>query len=142
MGLDLLKDKTGDYDLIAEKTIKFKFFNFMISGIPDLLLLPISNQSAQVWDFKTGRITEESLKHYWLQLSTYAYALYQLGRIDKALEIKLVLCFVDQQKLQEKTITWSDCMKELYPLWVSQNAPWKINADHCSQCFYGDICPR
>jgi ATP-dependent helicase/nuclease subunit A len=140
--LDLLKDKTGDYDLIAEKTIKFKFFNFMISGIPDLLLLPISNQSAQVWDFKTGRITEESLKHYWLQLSTYAYALYQLGRVDKALEIKLVLCFVDQQKLQEKTITWSDCVKELYPLWVSQNAPWKINADHCSQCFYGDICPR
>ena len=140
--LDLLKEKSVDYELIAEKTIKFKFFNFMISGIPDLILFPLSNQNAQVWDFKTGGITEASLKHYWLQLSTYAYALYELSRIHKGSEIKLVLCFVDQQKLIERTITWSDCVRELYPLWVSQNAPWKINADHCSQCFYGDICPR
>lgn len=140
--LDLLKAKVCDYELIAEKPIKFKFFNFMISGIPDLLLMPLSNKTAQVWDFKTGRITQESLKHYWLQLSVYAYALYELGRVDKTLEIELVLCFVDQEKLLHETMTWEKCRQELYPLWVSQNQPWKTNPDHCTQCSYGDICPR
>lgn len=140
--LDLLKEKTTDYELIAEKPVKFKFFNFMISGIPDLLLMPLSNKIAQVWDFKTGRITQESLKHYWLQLSVYAYALYELGQVDKTLEIELILCFVDQQKLLQETINWERCRQELYPLWVSQNQPWKTNPDHCTQCSYGDICPR
>jgi ATP-dependent helicase/nuclease subunit A len=140
--LDLLKDLQTDFELIPEKQIKFKLFNFMISGIPDLVLMPKGNQKAQVWDFKTGRITQENLDHYWLQLSTYAYALYELGQIDKDLEVDLVLCFVDQKKTIQKMVTLKKCEKDLYPIWRSQNDPWKVNLDHCAQCSYGSICPR
>lgn len=140
--LDLLKQKESDYQLIAEKQIKFRFFNFMISGIPDLVLMPKGKQKAQIWDFKTGKITQDNLAHYWLQLSTYAYALFELGQIDKSSEVELVLCFVDQEKLIEKTINLTTCHTDLYPIWRSQNDPWKVNLDHCSQCSYSTICPR
>jgi ATP-dependent helicase/nuclease subunit A len=140
--LDLLKEKQGDFDLIAEKQIKFRFFNFMISGIPDLILMPKGKQKAQIWDFKTGKITQDNLAHYWLQLSTYAYALFELGQIEKSSEVELVLCFVDQEKLIEKSITLVACHSDLYPIWRSQNDPWKVNLDHCSQCSYSSICPR
>lgn len=140
--LNELKTKTDDYHLVSEKQIKFPFFDFMISGIPDLLLLPKDNQIAQVWDFKTGRITVEGLKHYWLQLSIYAYALYELRVIPRDRDIELVLCFVDQKKIIKETVNFENCRKDLYPIWRSQNEPWKVNLDHCSQCSYGSICPR
>jgi ATP-dependent helicase/nuclease subunit A len=141
--LDQLKAKTATYDLVPEKQIKFKFFNFMITGIPDLLCLPkVLNTRPQIWDFKTGRITSESLSHYWTQLSVYAYALYELDMVGPTQEIELVLCFVDEQKNLEKVITKEDCVSHLYALWRLQNEPWKTNTDHCSQCSYGSICPR
>jgi ATP-dependent helicase/nuclease subunit A len=140
--LELLKVQQADFELIPEKQIKFKLFNFMISGIPDLVLMPKGNQNAQIWDFKTGRITQESLNHYWLQLSTYAYALFELGQIPKTAEVELVLCFVDQKKMLTQKVTLTKCESDLYPLWRSQNDPWKVNLDHCSQCSYGSICPR
>lgn len=140
--LNLLKDLNNDFELIPEKQIKFRFFNFMISGIPDLVLIPRGKQKAQIWDFKTGRITQENLNHYWLQLSTYAYALYELGQIENSSEIELILCFVDQKKTLKETVTLEKCKNDLYPVWRSQNEPWKVNLDHCSQCSYGSICPR
>jgi ATP-dependent helicase/nuclease subunit A len=140
--LEQLKNFTDEYEFVSEKQIKFKFFNFMISGIPDLILMPKSNQKAQVWDYKTGRITQDNLEHYWLQLSTYAYALYELGQVQKNAEVELVLCFVDAQKTLTKIVNFEKCHTELYPIWRSQNEPWKVNLDHCSQCSYGSICPR
>ena len=140
--LSQLKELSTDFELIAEKPLKFKFFNFMISGIPDLILQPKGNQNAQVWDFKTGRITPENLGHYWLQLKVYAYALYELGRIPDSSEIELKLIFVDQKKILAETVTKQKCQRDLFPLWRSQNEPWKVNLDHCAQCSYGEICPR
>jgi ATP-dependent helicase/nuclease subunit A len=140
--LGLLKELASEFELIPEKSVKFKFFNFMISGIPDLLLMPKTDQNAEIWDYKTGRITQESLSHYWIQLKVYAYALYQLGRIPDSSEIVLKLVFVDQKKILEEKVTRAECEAELYPIWNSQNQPWKTNPDHCAQCSYGDICPR
>lgn len=140
--LNQLRELAPEFELVAEKALKFKFFNFMISGIPDLVLLPKGNQKAQIWDFKTGRITPEALSHYWIQLKVYAYALYELNRIPHGSEIELKLIFVDQKETLIETVTKLQCEKDLYPLWRSQNEPWKINSDHCSQCPYGDICPR
>ena len=114
----------------------------MISGIPDLILMPRENQKAQIWDYKTGRITQESLSHYWVQLKVYAYALYELERIPTSSEIILKLVFVDQKQILELTVTRAQCQSDLFPLWRSQNEPWKTNLDHCTQCSYGDICPR
>lgn len=140
--LDQLKELSSDFELIPEKALKFKFFNFMISGIPDLVLIPKTNKNAQIWDFKTGRITQENLNHYWVQLKTYAYALYELGWVQNSSEIELKLIFVDKKEILIERVTLSHCHDNLFPLWRSQNEPWKINSDHCSQCPYGDICPR
>ena len=140
--LNQLRDLCTDYEMIPEKSLKFKFFNFMISGIPDLLLMPKANQKAQIWDYKTGRITQENLSHYWVQLKVYAYALYELGRVPSSSEIILKLVFVDQKEILEINVNRSQCEGDLFPLWQSQNRPWQINSDHCAQCIYGDICPR
>jgi ATP-dependent helicase/nuclease subunit A len=140
--LDQLKELSVNYQLIAEKALKFRFFNFMVSGIPDLLLIPKTNQNAQVWDFKTGKMNKENLAHYWVQLKAYAYGLYQLQRVDFSSEIELKLIFVDHQQVLTEVVNFQRCQQDLYPLWQSQNQPWKINSEHCTQCSYGDICPR
>lgn len=140
--LDLLKDKVNDYDFDAEKPLKFKFFNFMISGTPDLIIQPKENGTFQIWDFKTGKITQENLQHYWLQLSIYAYGMYDLGKVDQNSQVEMVLCFVDEKKLLNLKIDFLQCREKLYPIWKSQNTPWKVNLDHCSRCVYGSICPR
>lgn len=141
--LDQLRGMSSDQQLISEKALKFKFFNFMISGIPDLIVIPKTNDKpTEVWDFKTGRITQESLGHYWIQLKTYAYALYELKRVEKSRPVLLRLCFVDQQKFIELIVDYPSIETELFELWRSQNEPWKINTDHCTQCTYGSICPR
>ncbi len=132
-----------DFDFVTEKPLKFKFFNFMISGIPDLLLLPKSaNHKAEIWDFKTGKITQDNLGHYWVQLKAYAYALYVLGLVSRETSIETKLCFVDKQKFVNLTVDWSMVGKDLFEVWRSQNEPWKTKTDHCGQCSYGDICPR
>ncbi len=141
--LNQLKPLKENYELIAEKSLKFKFFNFMISGIPDLYLLPKDPaHPAQIWDFKTGKITQTALSHYWIQLKVYAYALYHLGLIPRDKSIHLKLCFVDQKKFLDLSITFNTIHTELFDLWRMQNEPWRVNLDHCSQCTYGDICPR
>jgi ATP-dependent exoDNAse (exonuclease V) beta subunit len=132
-----------DFDFVSEKPLKFKFFNFMISGIPDLLLLPKkSGTPAEIWDFKTGRITQESLNHYWVQLKAYAYALYVLGMVPREDSIETKLCFVDEQKFLNLSVNWTMVHEDLFAVWKTQNEPWMTKTDHCSQCSYGDICPR
>lgn len=140
--LNQLKELSHEYELIAEKPLKFKFYNFMISGIPDLVLIPKSQQIAQIWDFKTGRITPENLNHYWVQLKAYAYALYELGRVPLSSEIELKLIFVDKKEVLSLKVTRLSCSQDLYPIWRSQNEPWSTKTEHCTQCPYGDICPR
>ncbi len=140
--LATLKKLQADYEMVPEQSLKFKFFNFMISGTPDLILFSKTQRNAQVWDFKTGRMTQDKLKHYWLQLTVYAYALYELGKVEKNHDIDLVLSFVDQKENLTEKVSWQHCTTILYPIWRSQNEPWNINSDHCSQCSYGDICPR
>jgi hypothetical protein len=140
--LHLLRENHKDFEFIPEKPLKFKFFNFMISGTPDLVLFPKTDKKAQVWDFKTGKITQENLQHYWLQLSVYAYGLYQLGSVPQDRALELILCFVDQKELLEQTVSYNDCVQRLFPIWRKQNEPWEKNLEHCAQCSYGSICPR
>jgi ATP-dependent helicase/nuclease subunit A len=141
--LSELKILQEDFDLVPEKALKFKLFNFMISGIPDLILYPKNSDCrAQIWDFKTGRITEENLGHYWIQLKTYAYALFTLGLVEKTEKIDVRLCFVDNKKFLDLAVDWDQLQPELFTLWNLQNEPWRVNLEHCAQCPYGDICPR
>jgi ATP-dependent helicase/nuclease subunit A len=131
-----------DFEFFSEVPIKFSLFNFMISGIPDLVLIPKADSSTQIWDFKTGIISETKLLHYWFQLYVYAYAHFILGKVDHNSKVILILSFVDEEKNISKTVTFDDCVEYLYPIWQSQSRPWIVNPEHCSQCPYGDICPR
>ncbi len=140
--LELLAQNRDAYLFVPEEQLKFRLFNFMVSGIPDLLLLPKTEGKAQVWDFKTGRLTQDNLTHYWVQLTCYASALYDLGKVAAAAEVELILCFVDEEKVLSRTVTKELCHEALYPLWLSQNEPWRTNPEHCGQCLYGSICPR
>jgi hypothetical protein len=141
-----LKELSGlvsDYQIISEEALKFPFFGFMISGIPDLVLFSRKTDGVtQIWDFKTGRKTDEKLVHYWTQLKIYAYAYYILGKTPMHKPTILKLSWVDQKKYSTLEITFEEVQTELFTLWQSQNSPWMIKTDHCSQCAYGDICHR
>lgn len=128
--------------LISEKPFKFKLFNYMISGIPDLIIQDKTSKSAEIWDFKTGKITQEKLHHYWFQLMAYAYGLFVTGEVSKENSIELKLSFVDEEKILGQMCSFSQVESELYKHWANINHPEKINPDHCCHCPYGDICPR
>jgi ATP-dependent helicase/nuclease subunit A len=140
--LEQLKPLRDCFEIISERPIKFQFFNFMISGIPDLILLPKNDQLAQLWDFKTGKTSQDNLTNYWLQLNVYAYALYQLKIVHFSAEIELKLIFVDQEKILTKKVSYEECHQYLFPIWQAQNTPWVVKTEHCPHCPYGDICPR
>jgi ATP-dependent exoDNAse (exonuclease V) beta subunit len=128
--------------LISEKPFKFKLFNFMISGIPDLIIQDQALQPIEVWDFKTGKITKDKLDHYWSQLMAYAYGLYVTSEISKDNSIELKLSFVDEERILNQKVDFVKVETELFKHWLNINHPEKINPDHCSRCPYGDICPR
>jgi ATP-dependent helicase/nuclease subunit A len=132
----------SSFEIQSEKPLKFPFFEFMVSGIPDLILYSKDGGTHEIWDFKTGQINQLNLSHYWIQLKVYAYALYQLRKVGEEEKVKLVLSFVDVQKNLVLEVSLKQITSELFELWQSQNQPWKINTEHCGQCPYGDICPR
>jgi len=140
---DQMSALRSDYEFRSEKALKFKFFNFMISGIPDLVLNPLDNNSKfQIWDFKTGSPNTIKLDHYWLQLKIYAYALYEMNFCKKDLDIELVISLFDIKKNLNLRVDYHSLVKDLYMVWERILRPWEIKVDHCSQCSFGDICPR
>lgn len=141
--LDQINILKGSHRFISEEPIKFSLFGHMISGIPDFYALPLTEESSpEIWDFKTGRITEEKLYPYWFQLKCYAYALFEIGQISKSQSFELKLCFIDEQKFLIQKVSYEAVMKELLDYWTLAQRPERINLDHCSQCSYGEICPR
>ena len=141
--LDQINNLKTSHRFMSEEPIKFSFFGHMISGIPDFYALPIDKAtSPEIWDFKTGRITEEKLYPYWFQLKCYAYALYQIGQVSREQTFDLKLCFIDEQKFLIETVSYESVVKELLDYWTQAQRPEVINLDHCTQCPYGEICPR
>ncbi len=138
--VDKLQFFADNSTFLSEENIKFEFFNFMISGIPDLIIL--NDQIPQIWDFKTGQIKEDNSEIYYFQLMTYAYALYSLGKIAKNSEVKIVLCYLDEKKLVEKVHSFSDVDKYLRPFWLETSRPQNTNLNHCDSCEYGNICHK
>src|SRR5690606_25200259 len=73
--LSLINDVKGDYELFSERSLKFDFFGQMISGTPDLFMLPKSGDQLRLIDFKTGRPHPQKEVPYWFQLQAYAHAI-------------------------------------------------------------------
>ena len=141
--VDKLKDYRDNYEFLSERMIKFEFYNYMISGIPDLLLFPKESvQDAQVWDYKTGHRSEFKEISYRFQLMAYAYALYNYYNYDKEKAISLVLCYVDQEELVEQKVSFSDVDNYLSAFWGKVNMPDQICEEFCSSCIYNNICRK
>ncbi len=124
--------------LEAEQPLKFPFFGFMITGIPDLI---IWGTPPEIWDYKTGRRSESTELKYWQQLSLYAYALWAQGRVCRSQSIVLRLCYLDAHDIQSREVHWDAVKTELFSFWsrladLTQAAP-----AHCPLCPYRGFCP-
>lgn len=141
--VDNLRKYLDKYDLISEKPIKFELLGYMISGIPDLIISPKSEElEFEIWDFKTGRYSEDKLAPYWFQLMCYAYSQYLSPNHKKNKQIKLVLCFVDEQKMVEKRVSLENVENFLKQEIVKTNQPQVVNTDKCDYCPYDIICKK
>lgn len=133
---------SSNYDFVSEKSIKFPLFGYMISGIPDLYLIPRdkSDRPCQVWDFKTGVRNEHKEISYWFQLKVYAYAAYLLGYLENDKPIRLVLSYLDQKSLVEQETNLSLLESDLVREWRKLGHFDQVNDSHCQYCQYNKIC--
>lgn len=139
---ELKKFVQHGYSLISEEAFKFPLFNFMITGIPDLLILSEEKKSAEVWDFKTGRRTENKEIKYWQQLEAYAYGLWQMGSVAEDQKIKLQLAYIDEKLLVPRDVSYTEVKESLFSQWKTLSRLNEVNLGHCSTCPYKGICPK
>lgn len=136
-----LKKLESDFTFVSEEMIKFPFFEQMVSGTPDLVLIPKkSGDLLEIWDFKTGSREESKEVPYWFQLKAYAYAYQILYPEYKDTPVKLVLSFVDMQENVEVTLDHSELKSSLHLDWIKTSKPDLINQEHCNQCTFGNLC--
>ncbi len=141
--VDCLQKKRAqrDYSFISEKLIKFPLYGLMITGIPDLFLLPKNqNSPVEIWDFKSGANNPETEINYWFQLYLYGHALYMLGYLKKSEKIVLILSYLSEKKNSEVVldfISLGDHLKKMISLLSDLG---KKNATHCSQCQFNLLC--
>ena len=137
--LRLVKEKNSSAQFLSEKPMKFPFFGFMLSGIPDLV---IRETKTQIWDYKTGRRKPETEKKYWQQLMIYAYAFWSTKLEDLQSDISLSLCYVDEKTLVERVVSWDQVNTELFSVWSKLSDLSVANTEACGHCPYQEICPR
>ncbi|MFT6069409.1 MAG: superfamily I DNA/RNA helicase [Bacteriovoracaceae bacterium] len=139
-GIDLLKKK-GSYELITEVPVKFSLFGQMISGTPDLILLPEEKTKApEIWDFKTGTQKENSELAYWFQLYCYGIQTCDEQGLSDSDEIILALVYVDEKKIVEQKLSKKDLKEKLFMEWKKLANFNQVNLDHCSTCSFGNLC--
>lgn len=130
-----------NYNFISEEPIKFPIFGHMISGTPDLILVPPNkNERVKVWDFKTGRRKPTHEINYWFQLYLYAFASFELDFADKNSSIELTLAYVDHQELVTKHFTFSEISSLIKETWMKLDHLNEVNRDHCERCPYQNLC--
>ena len=137
-----LKKYGENAELISEKPIKFELFHYMISGIPDLIVQNLSENVVEIWDFKTGRIRSDVPESYWFQLKAYAYALFSNHKFSEVKQIKLVLCYVDEERLVDQIVSRDDVENYLWSYIAKVNDPDQVNTDYCEHCDFNKICNK
>ncbi|TNF25045.1 MAG: hypothetical protein EP319_17105, partial [Deltaproteobacteria bacterium] len=137
-GTKLLKN-ISNAEFVAESLIKFPFFNFTISGTPDLMI-KVDNEVVEIWDYKTGKRKEQSEKSYWFQLRAYANACYQLGFTSLTNQIKLSLIYLDEENRVDEIVDYNSLNEWLFGYWQKlSNIEQKVES-HCPSCTFGKLC--
>lgn len=136
---ELSKLSRDSSDLVSEEVMKFPFFGFMLTGIPDLV---VKGPHYQIWDFKTGQRKTGNELNYWQQLMIYAYAMWSSSQVPFENKISISLCYVDSQELVTKDVDYKTVSNELFLIWKNLSQLHLTNLDHCIVCPYSEICPR
>jgi ATP-dependent helicase/nuclease subunit A len=129
---------TSPVEFETEKVLRFHFFQIMISGIPDLICR--TSDAVSVWDFKTGASDKWKNQYYWVQLKVYALGLWELGIVNQVNEINLVIFYVDENQLFEKSISFTQATNELREVWNKLANLSEVNTQSCHKCPYTPIC--
>jgi ATP-dependent helicase/nuclease subunit A len=125
----------------SEKDLRFDFFGTMITGIPDLILQPKTANSAwEIWDFKTGRVTEEKNELYWMQLKAYVLGIKNVFNINSSSRVVVKLVYVDEQKIIEKNELIEVVLAQLFSQLLGALDYSKTNLDHCKYCPFVQLC--
>lgn len=140
--VDNLKNYVDNFELISEKPIKFEIFGHMVSGIPDLILMPKDDKDLEIWDFKTGSRQESTEESYWFQLYCYALSTYNLKLLSREKKIKLILYYVDTKQVVDKMVDFENVENYLFEYWGKLKRPWMVNLSHCEKCTYNNICQK
>ena len=130
-----------DYDLSFEKLLKFPFFNFMMSGQPDLILVPRKRGKIfRIIDFKTGDRNEENEEVYIFQLYAYAMACFELNLLEKQSGLNIALLYVDAEEIVEFQLGYSDVLDKM-TRYLSKLSHLNVtNINHCPLCSFKNIC--
>ena len=139
--LDQISLRQETHRIVSEELIKFPLFNFMISGIPDLVAIAKEDhEQSEIWDFKTGSGNSLFKPGYWIQLMAYAYAFYQSKKVNPNKKVQLLLCFVNLKSIEKKELSFNEISDFLYQEWRKINSFHEINQDFCSFCLYETLC--
>lgn len=127
-------------NFVSEKPLKFDLFGQMVSGTPDLFILPSDEGELTVVDFKTGRPGDEKEIPYWFQLKSYAYAIEMLYPEHQFKQVNLELWYVDQAKIKVEQYDTTQIKSELQVQWHKLTRLFETNIKHCNSCSFGKIC--
>jgi ATP-dependent helicase/nuclease subunit A len=140
LGKELLKKKEH-FEFSSEVEIKFSISGFMMSGIPDLILYPlVETNPIEVWDFKTGKSSEEKNAGYYEQLIYYAYAAYKSKNNYQSNIVDLILCYIDEMKLFKISMKLHDIDIFVSETWKKLSKMYEINPNYCPKCEFNSIC--
>jgi ATP-dependent helicase/nuclease subunit A len=128
---------SGRVKVESELMMKFSLFGHMISGTADLI---VYGDPLTVVDFKTGRVKTDQNDHYWMQLMLYAFAQKQIQDLPDNQTFNLVLMYIDEKKVQTKSVTFIEIKSTLFNYWELTTHLDQTNPAHCRSCSFGNLC--
>ena len=130
----------GQYKVVSEQAVKFDLFGQMVSGTPDLVLLPETGNDFVIVDFKTGLPGTEKELPYWFQLKCYAHAIASTQPELNLDRVRIELWFVDTQEIKSESFSIDEITQFLAREWSKLARPFVPVLEHCDKCTFGKIC--
>jgi len=139
--IEIVASFRSDYVFLFEKLLKFPFFNFMMSGQPDLLLIPKEEGKIfRIIDFKTGDRSKENEEVYIFQLYAYALACFELNLLGKMASLNIGLLYVDVEEFVENTLNYNEVLDKMTQYLSKLSHLSLVNRKHCPLCTFKNIC--
>lgn len=133
LGKELEKYPRKEWKYIVEKLHKFEIFNYMVTGIPDLLLK--GRDTIRVVDFKTGLREPIKEKAYWFQLMLYAWP-YR----DRFFNIELSIIYLDERKILSRKIDRLKLLENIEKNLSRADDFFEKDESYCQECIYQNLC--